>query len=136
MGLITETDIRKREAFQESTKDEFGRLRCGAAVGPGPEFLDRANAVLEAGADALFIDAATGHTARVLHVIEKLRELGKPVVAGNVVTRDGAKDLIAAGASAVKVGVGPGSICTTRIISGVGMRFRMLLRWRVPRESL
>ncbi len=121
VGLITETDIRKREAFQESTKDEFGRLRCGAAVGPGPEFLDRANAVLEAGADALFIDAATGHTARVLHVIEKLRELGKPVVAGNVVTRDGAKDLIAAGASAVKVGVGPGSICTTRIISGVGM---------------
>ncbi len=121
VGLITETDIRKREAFQESTKDEFGRLRCGAAVGPGPEFWDRAQAVLEAGADALFIDAATGHTSRVLHVVEKLRELGKPVVAGNVVTQDGARDLIAAGAHAVKVGVGPGSICTTRIISGVGM---------------
>ncbi len=121
VGLITDTDIRKREAFQESTKDEFGRLRCGAAVGPGPEFLERAQAVLEAGADALFIDAATGHTARVLHVVEKLRELGKPVVAGNVVTQDGAKDLISAGATAVKVGVGPGSICTTRIISGVGM---------------
>lgn len=121
-GLITETDIRKREAFQESTKDDFGRLRCGAAVGPGPEFLDRARAVLEAGADALFIDAATGHTSRVLYVIEKLRELSdKPVVAGNVVTQDGARDLISAGANAIKVGVGPGSICTTRIISGVGM---------------
>lgn len=121
-GLITDTDIRKREAFQESTKDEFGRLRCGAAVGPGPEFLERARAVLEAGADALFIDAATGHTSRVLYVIEKLRELSdKPVVAGNVVTQDGARDLIAAGANAIKVGVGPGSICTTRIISGVGM---------------
>ncbi len=121
VGLITDTDIRKREAFQESTKDDLGRLRCGAAVGPGPEFLDRAQAVLEAGADALFIDAATGHTTRVLQVVEKLRELGKPVVAGNVVTQDGARDLISAGASAIKVGVGPGSICTTRIISGVGM---------------
>ena len=121
VGLITDTDIRKREAFQESTKDEFGRLRCGAAVGPGPEFLDRAKAVIEAGADALFIDAATGHTSRVLYVVEKLRELGKPVVAGNVVTQDGARDLISAGVNAVKVGVGPGSICTTRIISGVGM---------------
>ncbi len=121
VGLITDTDIRKREAFQESTKDEYGRLRCGAAVGPGPEFLERAQAVMEAGADALFIDAATGHTARVLYVVEKLRELGKPVVAGNVVTQDGARDLISAGATAVKVGVGPGSICTTRIISGVGM---------------
>ncbi len=121
-GLITDTDIRKREAFQESTKDTYGRLRCGAAVGPGPEFLDRAKAVLEAGADALFIDAATGHTSRVLYVIEKLRELSdRPVVAGNVVTQDGARDLISAGANAVKVGVGPGSICTTRIISGVGM---------------
>ncbi|HIX19428.1 MAG TPA: IMP dehydrogenase [Candidatus Akkermansia intestinigallinarum] len=121
-GLITDTDIRKREAFQESTKDELGRLRCGAAVGPGPEFHDRAQALVEAGADALFIDAATGHTTRVLHVIEKLREsFNLPVVAGNVVTQDGARDLIAAGASAIKVGVGPGSICTTRIISGVGM---------------
>ncbi len=121
-GLITETDIRKREIFQESTKDEFGRLRCGAAVGPGPEYLERAQALLEAGADALFIDAATGHTSRVLEVISKLRELSdKPVVAGNVVTQDGARDLIAAGASAIKVGVGPGSICTTRVIAGVGM---------------
>ena len=120
-GLITETDIQKRDAFRNSTKDELGRLRCGAAVGPGPEFWDRAQAVLEAGADALFIDAATGHTSRVLEVVAKLRELGKPVVAGNVVTQDGARDLVAAGASAIKVGVGPGSICTTRIISGVGM---------------
>lgn len=122
VGLITETDIRKRELFKESSKDELGRLRCGAAIGPGPEFLDRAKALLEAGADALFIDAATGHTSRVMYVIEKLRELSdKPVVAGNVVTQEGARDLINAGANAIKVGVGPGSICTTRIISGVGM---------------
>ncbi len=121
-GLITETDIKKRDLFKESSKDDLGRLRCGAAVGPGPEFLDRAKAVIEAGADALFIDAATGHTSRVMYVIEKLRELSdKPVVAGNVVTQDGARDLISAGASAIKVGVGPGSICTTRVISGVGM---------------
>jgi len=122
VGLITETDIRKRELFKEASKDELGRLRCGAAIGPGPEFLDRAKALLEAGADALFIDAATGHTSRVMYVIGKLRELtDKPIVAGNVVTQDGARDLIAAGANAIKVGVGPGSICTTRIISGVGM---------------
>ncbi len=121
-GLITDTDIRNRKTFQESSKDEFGRLRCGAAVGPGPEFLDRAAAVIEAGADAIFIDAATGHTSRVLYVIEQLRShFNKPVVAGNVVTQDGARDLISAGANAIKVGVGPGSICTTRIIAGVGM---------------
>lgn len=121
-GLITETDIRKRELFGASSKDAHGRLRCGAAVGVGPDYYDRAQALLEAGADALFIDAATGHTSRVLDVVAKLRSLSDvPVVAGNVVTRDGAADLIAAGASAIKVGVGPGSICTTRIISGVGM---------------
>ncbi len=121
-GLITETDIQKREFFADSSKDEFGRLRCGAAVGVGPDCIDRAQALIEAGADALFIDAATGHTSRVMDVIGKLRELSdKPVVAGNVVTKDGAADLIAAGASAIKVGVGPGSICTTRIIAGVGM---------------
>jgi len=97
-------------------------LRCGAAVGVGPDYLDRAKAMIEAGADALFIDAATGHTRRVLEVISKLRELSStPVVAGNVVTEQGARDLVSAGASAVKVGVGPGSICTTRVISGVGM---------------
>lgn len=121
-GLITEADIEKRAMYVDAAKDDQGRLRCGAAVGVGPDFYERAQALLAAGADALFIDAATGHTTRVMDVISKLRELSdRPVVAGNVVTGEGAADLIAAGANALKVGVGPGSICTTRIISGVGM---------------
>ena len=124
VGLITRTDIEKRQMFTNASKDGQGRLRCGAAVGVGPDCIDRGKALVDAGADALFIDAATGHTTRVIEVVSKLKEtLGAdvPVVAGNVVTRDGARDLIHAGVSALKVGVGPGSICTTRIISGVGM---------------
>lgn len=122
VGLITGSDIEKRITFTSSAKDPDGRLRCGAAVGVGPEYIERAQAVIEAGADALFIDAATGHTRRVMDVVAKLRELSDlPVVAGNVVTEAGARDLVAAGANAIKVGVGPGSICTTRVISGVGM---------------
>jgi IMP dehydrogenase len=121
-GLITGADIEKRIIFTNAAKDPNGQLRCGAAVGPGPEFHDRAQALIEAGADALFIDAATGHTSRVMEVIETLRGMSDlPVVAGNVVTEAGARDLISAGASCLKVGVGPGSICTTRVISGVGM---------------
>lgn len=121
-GLITGADIEKRITFTDAAKDPNGQLRCGAAVGPGPEFLERAKALIDAGADALFIDAATGHTTRVMEVIDTLRGLGDvPVVAGNVVTARGARDLIKAGANCLKVGVGPGSICTTRVISGVGM---------------
>jgi IMP dehydrogenase len=122
VGLITGSDIEKRITFTNAAKDPNGQLRCGAAVGVGPEFIERAQAVIAAGADALFIDAATGHTTRVMEVISKLRELSdRPVIAGNVVTEAGARDLVAAGAAAIKVGVGPGSICTTRVISGVGM---------------
>ncbi len=121
-GLITGSDIEKRITFTNAAKDGNGQLRCGAAVGVGPDCVDRAKALIEAGADALFIDAATGHTRHVMGVIEKLRGLSdRPVVAGNVVTEHGARDLVSAGASAVKVGVGPGSICTTRVIAGVGM---------------
>ncbi|MFC7336657.1 IMP dehydrogenase [Haloferula chungangensis] len=121
-GLITGADLEKREAFLDAAKDPKGRLRCGAAVGVGPDCIERGQAMIDAGADALFIDAATGHTTRVMDVISQLRSLSdRPVVAGNVVTEQGAKDLVAAGASAVKVGVGPGSICTTRVIAGVGM---------------
>ena len=121
-GLITGSDIEKRITFLTSAKDENGRLRCGAAVGVGPDCIDRGQALIDAGADALFIDAATGHTHHIMNVIGKLRALSDvPVVAGNVVTEQGARDLVRAGASAVKVGVGPGSICTTRVISGVGM---------------
>ncbi len=121
-GLITGADIEKRAAYTDAAKDPNGQLRCAAAVGVGPDCVDRGKVMIEAGADALFIDAATGHTSRVMEVIEKLRGLSdRPVVAGNVVTEQGARDLVAAGASAVKVGVGPGSICTTRVIAGVGM---------------
>ena len=123
VGLITAQDIEKRQQFTDAAKDEQGRLRVGAAVGSGPQALDRARALIQAGANALFIDAATGHTGRVLELIGQLRELSDDVdvVAGNVVTREGARDLIDAGAAAVKVGVGPGSICTTRVIAGVGV---------------
>lgn len=122
VGLITGSDIEKRITFTSAAKDANGQLRCGAAVGVGEDLRERAAALMEAGADALFIDAATGHTKHVMGVIETLREMGDlPVVAGNVVTEAGARDLVAAGASALKVGVGPGSICTTRVIAGVGM---------------
>jgi IMP dehydrogenase len=122
VGLITGSDIEKRITFTNAAKDPSGRLRCGAAVGVGPDCVERGQAMIDAGADALFIDAATGHTSRVMEVISKLRSLSNvPVVAGNVVTEQGARDLVAAGASALKVGVGPGSICTTRVIAGVGM---------------
>jgi IMP dehydrogenase len=123
-GLITKQDVVKRQTFTNASKDANGQLRVGAAVGVGEDCVERGAALAAAGADALFIDAATGHTTRVAEVVRRLRErLGDalPVVAGNVVTADGALHLVEAGASAVKVGVGPGSICTTRVISGVGM---------------
>lgn len=122
-GLITSQDIEKRQQYTDAAKDRHGRLRVGAAVGSGPDAVNRAAALIQAGVDALFIDAATGHTSRVLQLIGELRELSEDVevVAGNVVTRDGARDLIDAGAAAIKVGVGPGSICTTRVIAGVGV---------------
>lgn len=122
-GLITSQDIENRQKFTDAAKDDQGRLRVGAAVGSSEQALDRARALIQAGADALFIDAATGHTARVIELIGQLRELSSEieVIAGNVVTREGARDLIDAGAAAVKVGVGPGSICTTRVIAGVGV---------------
>ncbi|MEM0896857.1 MAG: IMP dehydrogenase [Verrucomicrobiota bacterium] len=122
-GLITGKDIEIRKKYTNAAKDPNGQLRVGAAVGVGDGTMERARELLAAGADALFIDAATGHTLKVLDLIGKLREMAgeRPVVAGNVVTEEGAKDLVSAGANAVKVGVGPGSICTTRVISGVGM---------------
>ena len=122
-GMMTTKDIEIRQRYKNACKDSNGQLRVGAAIGIGGDSRERAAALIEAGADALFIDAATGHTTRVLDLISELAANypDVPVVAGNVVTADGAKDLVASGASAVKVGVGPGSICTTRVISGVGM---------------
>lgn len=121
-GMITAQDIENRQKFLNAAKDPNGQLRVGAAIGVGEDCFDRAKAMCEAGADAVFIDAATGHTKKVLDVVEKIKsQYDTPVVAGNVVTKEGAADLIKAGASAIKVGVGPGSICTTRVIAGVGV---------------
>ena len=121
-GLITSKDIEKSVMFEDACKDPNGQLRVGGAVGVSEDYLARAGALIDAGCDGLFVDAATGHTSRVIKVVETLASRFEiPVVAGNVVTPEGARDLHKAGASAIKVGVGPGSICTTRVISGVGV---------------
>jgi len=122
-GLITIKDIEKSERFPLASKDERGRLRCGAAVGVGPDHLDRAQALLDAGVDAVVVDTAHGHSTSVLETVARLRRTFRdlPIIGGNVATAEGTEALIKAGASAVKVGVGPGSICTTRIVAGVGV---------------
>ena len=120
-GLITIKDIEKTERFPNACKDELGRLRCGAAVGVGGDRLDRAQALIDAGADVIVVDTAHGHSRMVLDAIEELSRTfpGIPLIGGNVATAEGTEALIKAGASAVKIGVGPGSICTTRMIAGV-----------------
>src|SRR5262247_3222971 len=122
-GLITIKDIEKSERFPNASKDGLGRLLCGAAVGTGPDRLERAQALVDAGVDVVVVDTAHGHSKRVLETVAELRrhfpEL--PLVGGNVATGEGAEALIKAGASAVKVGVGPGTSCTTRIVAGVGV---------------
>ncbi len=122
-GMMTGKDIEKRTRFPDANYDDRGRLRVAAAIGVSGDGLHRAGKLVELGCDALVIDAATGHTGHVRTVLKRLRdEMGDiPVVAGNVATRQGARDLIEWGASAVKVGLGPGSICTTRMVSGVGV---------------
>jgi len=122
-GLITVKDIEKSINYPNSAKDSLGRLRVGAAVGAGPDMLDRARALVEAKVDVLCLDSSHGHSKGVIDGLRKLREAFPevPIIAGNVATYLGAKDLIQAGASAVKVGIGPGSICTTRIVTGAGM---------------
>ncbi len=122
-GLITIKDIEKKEKYPNACKDELGRLMVGAAVGVGEEALRRAEALIEAGVDLIVIDTAHGHTKGVISTVEKLKGLFPEVdvVAGNVATPEGTEALIKAGADAVKVGIGPGSICTTRIVAGVGV---------------
>lgn len=121
-GLITVKDIQKRIQHPDATKDERGRLRVGAAVGTGPDALERAGALVDAGVDVLVVDTAHGHSAKVVEVVRKIvGEFSVPIVAGNVATGDGARALLDVGANAVKVGVGPGSICTTRVVAGVGV---------------
>ncbi|HEV2163023.1 MAG TPA: IMP dehydrogenase [Stellaceae bacterium] len=123
VGLITVKDIEKSQRFPNATKDEAGRLRAGAATGTGPDGVKRAEALFDAGVDVLVVDTAHGHSSRVLDTVNRIRKLSNytQIVAGNIATADGAEALIDAGADAVKVGIGPGSICTTRIVAGVGV---------------
>lgn len=119
-GLITIKDIEKREQFPNANKDSYGRLRVAAAIGVGQ--LDRATALVEAGADVLVLDSAHGHSEGILQTVKEIKsKLDIDIVAGNIATAAAAKDLIEAGADALKVGIGPGSICTTRIVAGVGV---------------
>jgi IMP dehydrogenase len=123
IGLMTVKDIEKAQRFPHACKDAHGRLRAGAAIGTGPAGLERAEALLEAGVDVLVVDTAHGHSAGVLDTVARVRRASNAVqvIAGNVATAAGARALIDAGADAVKVGIGPGSICTTRVIAGVGV---------------
>ena len=122
-GMITVKDFQKAEQKPNACKDEFGRLRVGAAVGAGPGNEERIDALVKAGVDVLLIDSSHGHSEGVLQRVRETRAKypNLPIVAGNVATAEGAIALADAGASAVKVGIGPGSICTTRIVTGVGV---------------
>src|SRR5947207_6691316 len=119
-GLITIKDIDKLANFPNACKDKRGRLRVGAAVGVGD--YERAESLIRAGVDVLVVDSAHGHSGNVIATVREIKKrFGIDVIAGNVATTEGARALVEAGADAVKVGIGPGSICTTRIISGVGV---------------
>ena len=122
-GLITLKDIRKSEDYPNACKDEQGRLRVAAAVGTGPDSADRIEAIIEAGVDVVIVDTAHGHSQFVLDQVKYIKDNypSVSVIGGNIATADAARDLVKAGADAVKVGIGPGSICTTRIVTGVGV---------------
>ncbi len=122
-GLITIKDIEKTVKYPNSTRDERGRLLCAAAIGATSDVLDRASALVEAGVDMLVLDSAHGHSRNILNSISKVKAAfpGVALTAGNVATAEGTKALIEAGADIVKVGMGPGSICTTRVVAGIGV---------------
>ena len=122
-GLITVKDIQRAEDYPNACKDDQGRLRVGAAVGTGPDTDERVDALVAAGVDALVVDTAHGHSRGVLARVRRIRAAwpSLPLVAGNIATGEAAAALVEAGASAVKVGIGPGSICTTRVVAGVGV---------------
>ncbi len=130
-GLITFKDIKQLRQYPNANKDELGRLRVGAAVSARPhKVLDHARALVEAGVDVLVVDSAHGHTYNVIETVKVIkRNLDIQVIAGNVATREGARALVEAGADAVKVGIGPGSICTTRIVAGVGVPQITAIMW-------
>jgi IMP dehydrogenase len=124
VGLITLRDILQRAERPDATKDARGRLAVGAAIGVRGDYLERARALVAADCDALVLDIAHGHAEHAVRAIGEVREAlaeGVDIIAGNVATAEGARDLAAAGADAVKVGVGPGSVCTTRVVAGVGV---------------
>ena len=122
-GMITIKDIEKIKKYPNACKDDMGRLRVGAAVGVGPDMEERADGLLNAGADVLLIDTSHGHSLNVIQAVKKLKSTYKNIelIAGNVGTAEGAEDLIKAGVDGVKIGIGPGSICTTRIVAGIGV---------------
>lgn len=122
-GLITVKDIQKKRMYPDACKDQHGRLRVGAAIGVGENGLKRASALIEAGVDVIVIDTAHGHSKNVLNTIAEAKKRFPKIdiIAGNIATAEAARDLITAGADAVKVGIGPGSICTTRVVTGVGV---------------
>jgi IMP dehydrogenase len=122
-GLITIKDIEKRKRYPQATKDELGRLRVGAAVGPSADMEERVKMLVDAGVDLLCVDTAHGHSVGVLKAVAWIKQHYPQVdvMAGNVATYSATQDLIQAGADAVKVGIGPGSICTTRVVAGVGV---------------
>jgi IMP dehydrogenase len=122
-GMITVKDFQKATEFPRASKDESGRLRVGAAIGTTPDTLDRVVALREAGVDVVVLDTSHGHSRGVLEMLARLKSRWSDLelIAGNIVTREAALDLISAGADAVKVGIGPGSICTTRVVAGVGV---------------
>jgi IMP dehydrogenase len=122
-GLITVKDIQKKIAYPNACKDDLGRLRVGAAVGATGDYLERAAALLKSGADVIVIDTAHGHSSRVLEAIKQIKRKFPDIelIAGNIATRVGAQALIRAGVDAIKVGMGPGSICTTRVVTGAGV---------------
>ncbi|MBL4820246.1 MAG: IMP dehydrogenase [Gammaproteobacteria bacterium] len=122
-GLITLKDIRKSEDFPNACKDELGRLRVAAAVGTGADAVERVDAIVEAGVDVIVVDTAHGHSQGVIDQVKRIKDLYPDiaVIGGNIATAEAALDLAKAGADGVKVGIGPGSICTTRIVTGVGV---------------
>ena len=122
-GLVTVKDVQKATERPRAAKDESGRLRVGAAVGTSPDTIDRVAALVEAGVDAVVVDTSHGHSRGVMQSVERIKARFPQlqVIAGNIVTAEAARDLVRCGADAVKVGIGPGSICTTRIVAGVGV---------------
>ncbi len=122
-GLITIKDIEKSVQYPNTARDKSGRLLCGAAIGITPDVLERAGALIKAQADVLVLDSAHGHSKNIMATLDKVKNAfpDTPVIAGNVATAAAAEDLIKAGADAVKVGIGPGSICTTRVVAGIGV---------------